>query len=257
MWEPAVKDRFTDQVLDRLGYEWDPASRVFAPVIGEECVDDMKRAARTITSVIDAELSEPLRNRVEGWCRLYGVESFDTEPARTLVARQALLGILLKETVSEWCRKRDAVPPRATESRPACQDGRLQAAVLAFDEVLLEHVAGLADETALAAVRTHAERLLYSAQPDEDIGWLYEAITPKACRQGLGQFRTPPSIADVLRRWVSDGSDVVLDPGIGTGALSCSRFTNWTVSSEPDRVYGIDQSPLSRLMGAVTLTLTG
>jgi len=61
----------------------------------------------------------------------------------------------------------------------------------------------------------------------------------------------------VLQRWASDGSDVVFDPGIGPAALSSPRFTNWTISSEPDHVYGIDQSPLSRLMGAVTLTLTG
>jgi len=182
VWESTVKERFTDRVLDQLDYEWDPASRVFTPVIGEQCVEDMKRAARTITSALDADLSEPLRNHVDEWCRLHGIESFDTESARTLVARQAILGVLLNETLSEWCQQQAAVPPRSTENRPARQDACLRTTVLAFDEVILGHIAGLADETALAAVRTHGERLLYSAQPAEDIGWLYEAVTPKACR---------------------------------------------------------------------------
>ncbi|XVH32633.1 hypothetical protein ACNS7O_05450 [Haloferacaceae archaeon DSL9] len=91
VWNPAVKERFTDRILDRLNYEWDPASQTFAPVVTRELIEGIRKAAGTITPVFDTELSEshlaacpylPLMGsyvRIPSWEEEPGGESGESE----------------------------------------------------------------------------------------------------------------------------------------------------------------------------------
>jgi type I restriction-modification system DNA methylase subunit len=52
------------------------------------------------------------------------------------------------------------------------------------------------------------------------VGRLYERLIPTLERKKLGQFYTPPDIVDfIVRLTVRKGSDVVLDPGCGSGGF--------------------------------------
>lgn len=255
IWEPEVKDRFTERVLDRLNYEWDSVSRAFVPVIDDQLIEDIKRAARTIVSEFDAGLPKSLRKRLDEWCELHGFDSLDA--VQTTVARQAVLYVLLTTTLYEWYHRRSAVSPLPDELQRAFRDARDQTGNPVFEECVLGHVASLADDAALATVVDFRHRLLYSVQPAEDFGRIYEALIPSDCRQALGQFRTPPEIAEAMQSWAVHADGQILDPGIGGGVLSSRSHPCWKRSGDPTHVDGIDRSPLSLLMGATVLALSG
>ena len=170
VWNQEVKERFTNRILDRLDYERDPASQTFAPVVTRELIEDIRIAAGTVTSAFDTDLSEPLRKRVEEWCDLHGLDSFETETVQRTVARHAVLSVLLRATLYEWYQCRGVVPPLSDAIQHAFQNAREQTGEKAFDPFVLDHIAELADEAALASVVAHRERLLYSAQQPRTLG---------------------------------------------------------------------------------------
>ncbi|GGL64579.1 hypothetical protein GCM10009039_23120 [Halocalculus aciditolerans] len=257
VWKPDVKARFTDRVLDQLHYEWDPVSQSFIPAVTEELVDDIQLAASTITPSFDTELSESLRTRVEAWCDLHGFDTFETGTVQRTVARHAVLSVLLKAALYEWYQHRGDVPPLSETIQQAFRNASERTDNPAFDTFVLDDIAELADETVLASVVTHRDRLLYSNQPAADIGRIYAAVTPSEYRQSLGQFRTPPEIAEAMQSWAARGDCHLLDPGMGAGILSSSYHPRWVLNTEPAHVNGIDRSPLSLVMGATALTLSG
>lgn len=257
VWKPAVKNRVTERVLDRLSYEWDSASRTFAPVVTDELIEDIQRAAGTITPAFDTKLSESLHKQLQEWCELHGIGSIETGAVQRTVARHAVLSVLLKATVYEWYRCHGVVPPLSDSVQQAFHNARKQTIDRTFDQFVLDHVAELADEDLLEATLAHRDRLLFSPQPSEEIGKLYAELTPSEYRQALGQFRTPPEITVTMKSWANRDVDNLLDPGMGAGVLSSTFHPRWSLNTDPTHVDGIERSPLARLMGATALTLGG
>ncbi len=58
------------------------------------------------------------------------------------------------------------------------------------------------------------------------IGLVYERLIPDEERHRLGQFYTPPLVADLITRWSIRGSkDTVLDPAVGSGTFLIKAYT--------------------------------
>jgi len=88
---------------------------------------------------------------------------------------------------------------------------------------------------------------------------LFETLVPQEARRKLGQFRTPPTIASLMASWlIDDGTERVLDPGMGACALSAAAYAakQSVVDSPPlADIYGIDLNELALVMGATALNL--
>lgn len=61
---------------------------------------------------------------------------------------------------------------------------------------------------------------------DSDIvGFIYEELIPAEERHALGQFYTPPAIAELITKWaVRKSDDKVLDPGCGSGTFLVKAY---------------------------------
>jgi adenine-specific DNA-methyltransferase len=53
----------------------------------------------------------------------------------------------------------------------------------------------------------------------ETLNSLYENKTSPGHRAKFGQYFTPPSVAEFMVKWVSDGAGTLFDPAVGTGAF--------------------------------------
>jgi type I restriction-modification system DNA methylase subunit len=57
------------------------------------------------------------------------------------------------------------------------------------------------------------------------VGFIYEELIPAAERHALGQFYTPPAIAELITKWaVRTADDKVLDPGCGSGTFLVKAY---------------------------------
>ncbi|MEM0295418.1 MAG: N-6 DNA methylase [Candidatus Korarchaeum sp.] len=57
------------------------------------------------------------------------------------------------------------------------------------------------------------------------VGSIYEELIPEDERHALGQFYTPPAIAELITRWAVRGpDDKVLDPGCGSGTFLVKAY---------------------------------
>jgi len=57
------------------------------------------------------------------------------------------------------------------------------------------------------------------------IGYVYEELIPAEERHILGQFYTPPPIAELIVKWcIRSSDDVVLDPGCGSGTFLIQAY---------------------------------
>ncbi|EMA70337.1 type i restriction-modification system methyltransferase subunit [Halorubrum distributum JCM 13916] len=88
---------------------------------------------------------------------------------------------------------------------------------------------------------------------------VYETLAPQAARRDLGQFATPKFVSSLMASWaVQDGTDQILDPGIGSGALAAQALDRKlklgsTVSLND--ITGIDIDEVAIAMAAVTLKI--
>ena len=58
------------------------------------------------------------------------------------------------------------------------------------------------------------------------IGYVYERVIPEDERHRLGQFYTPPAVAQLIIKWaVRSPSDRVLDPGVGSGTFLIEAYS--------------------------------
>jgi len=224
---------------------------------------DTDRLAEIITTVADrlapalAEIPDSLHERVDTWCLSHGYNDATTSTRRRLVARQAVLNRLLKATVYEWHHRRGELPEFPADTWEIIQSVAEVGANPGFGECVLDYFLFHVDEQEMEVIDENRDRLLASTQPAEDIGRLYEAVIPKEYRQSLSQFRTPPDLAQVMRLWVGESDNTVVDPGLGAGVLSSPFHPDWRLSTDSARVIGIDQSQLALLMGSTALTLYG
>jgi len=57
------------------------------------------------------------------------------------------------------------------------------------------------------------------------VGHIYEELLPDAERHRLGQFYTPPSIAELIVKWaIRSPEDVILDPAVGSGTFLVKAY---------------------------------
>jgi len=57
------------------------------------------------------------------------------------------------------------------------------------------------------------------------VGFIYEELIPAAERHALGQFYTPPPIAELITKWaVRNPEDRILDPGCGSGTFLVKAY---------------------------------
>lgn len=249
IWEPEVKERFTSRILAQLNYEWDPVAHVFVPVVGETLIDAIKTAADTVVPALNSELLQSLRRRLEDWCELHGFDSLEHTAVQTIIARQAVLGSLLQAILYERLRKQHAWPSLDTNPQTALRQIQERTGHPGFEACVLDDVVRLFEATDLEAVLSERHRVLYSNQPAESIGRLYETLLPSEYRRMIGQHRTPPEIGNLIQTWATSGGDAVLDPGMGAGGLSTPFHPRWGVSTDPGDVTGIDRSPIAARMG--------
>lgn len=255
VWEPEVKERFTGRILDRLNYERDSVAQAFVPVVGETLIETIKTAAETVVPVLNSELSQSLRRRLEDWCELHGFDSLEHTAVQTIIARQALLSVLLQAALYERQRKQHAWPSLDTNPQTALRQIEERTGHPGFEACVLDDVVQLFEATDLEAVLGERHRVLYSSQPTEAIGGLYEALLPSEYRRTIGQHRTPPEIGNLMQTWATSGGDAVLDPGMGAGGLSTPFHPRWDVSTDPGDVTGVDRSPIAARMGITAQTL--
>ncbi|MCU4751959.1 N-6 DNA methylase [Halobacteria archaeon AArc-curdl1] len=255
IWEAEVKERFTARILDRLNYEQDPVAQAFVPVVGETLIEAIKTAAETVVPALNSELPQSLRKRLEDWCELHGFDSLEHTAVQTIIARQALLSVLLQAALYERQRKQHAWPQLDTDPQTALHQIEERTGSPGFEACVLDDVVQLFESTDLQAVLGERHRVLYSSQPTEAIGRLYEALLPSEYRRTIGQHRTPPEIGNLMQTWATSGGDAVLDPGMGAGGLSTPFHPRWDVSTDPGDVTGIDRSPIAARMGITAQTL--
>ncbi|MCC6222206.1 MAG: N-6 DNA methylase [Thermoleophilia bacterium] len=100
-------------------------------------------------------------------------------------------------------------------------------------------------------------RALAAAQNGVDvIGAAYARLFTGSQRRPLGQFYTPAWAGDVMAGWVLEaGPECVLDPGVGSGALSISVAQH--ARRGPARILGVDADPVAIEMADANARLRG
>lgn len=220
VWHSEQQELFTEQVLAQLRYEWDTDTRAFRPVSSAEVPEKITSAADTIVPALGSELPQSLHQQTEAWCELHGFDAFEDPETQEIVAQQAVFGLLLRVTLYEWYHQHDGWPALSDDPLEAVGQVQARSDAAGFDAWVVDDLVVFADETALGALLEERFRILYSAQPAEDIGRVYETVTLDESRRVLGQYRTPPEIARLMRTWAARGENQLLDPGMGPGALS-------------------------------------
>lgn len=217
--------------------------------------DAVAAAAESIRRRLDDSPSDDLRADVDQWCERHGLDRLD-DP-RQIVARQAAFNLLLKATLYEQYHQRGVVPELAGDVRTALRDAEATTGDPAFGEYVLDDVAWCGGSDDFDSLLEARHRLLSTDELADEIGRLFEALTPQESRRKLGHFRTPPRIAALMADWlVTDGTETVLDPGMGACALSAAAYrSKQAVANDPplSDIYGVDLNELALVMGATAL----
>jgi len=218
-------------------------------------------AITTTASLIYTELTDgvdaDLESDINAWCDLHGLDRLDAP--REIVARQAAFNTLLKSALYERYHQEGRLPDLPADPRVAFETARAETDDPAFDEYVLDRVAGVVEADALADLLAARHALLAADEPSEAVGRLFEAITPQSARRKLGQFRTPPPIASLMAAWlIADGDETVLDPGVGAGALAAAAYgRKQALADGPPLadIHGVDMNALAVVMAATSLAL--
>jgi len=136
-----------------------------------------------------------------------------------------------------------------------------------FDYVIL------ADELAARKEVDDLIRLLSTVEMEQFgdvVGYIYEDLIPVEERHQMGQFYTPPPIAELIVKWcLRSPSDYVLDPGCGSGTFvvqSYWRLVEWKTGrrkvpakdvhvSALKQLYSIDINPFPTQLTAMNLAM--
>lgn len=97
------------------------------------------------------------------------------------------------------------------------------------------------------------------------IGHVYEELIPTEERHKLGQYYTPPSIAELIVNWcVRSPWDSILDLGCGSGTFLVKAYNRLLKSKRRDpqthvdtlsKLYGIDISPFPAHLATINLAM--
>lgn len=221
-------------------------------------LEDVLSTTATLVSTQLSQVDDPtLESEVDAWCELHGLDRL--ENPRDIVARQAAFNILLKATLYEQYHQQGRLPEWPGEPRQAFKTAHTETDDPAFDEYVLDRVIEVVDTDDLTELLNARHQLIAADEPAEEIGRLFESLTPQASRRKLGQFRTPPTIAGLMAAWlVDDGTETVLDPGMGAGALAAAAYRTKQdcIETPPlSDIHGVDLNELALVMAATSLAL--
>lgn len=98
------------------------------------------------------------------------------------------------------------------------------------------------------------------------VGFIYERLIPEQERHRLGQFYTPPQIAELITRWaVRESSDKVLDPACGSGTFLVKAYgilrslkafeTDFAHKEVLSQIFAVDINPFPAHLTAVNLAM--
>jgi len=218
--------------------------------------ESVKEIASTLEDKVRSRLQEE-EDELLGWVEKHGLGR--SEPPETVVATQAVYNVLLKSVLY-------GIHPE-TEGLPALTPQNYENMIKKAEEVTdepgferytLDEVAAGLPEDELGHI-LELRGSFADGNPSEGVGNVYEQTVPVPERRRLGQFRTPPSIADLMTEWVTQSSeDEVLDPGVGAGVLSAYAYRKKKSIGDDaniSQVHGVDVSELSVLMANVSLRL--
>lgn len=92
-----------------------------------------------------------------------------------------------------------------------------------YDEILIPD-----DEFVFDEINAFIESMEHYRLEDlgsDVVGFIYEELIPAEERHRLGQFYTPPAIAELITKWaVRNSEDKVLDPGSGSGTFPVKAY---------------------------------
>jgi type I restriction-modification system DNA methylase subunit len=92
-----------------------------------------------------------------------------------------------------------------------------------YDDVPLPNVDYILDEVNSFIEEMDTYRL--EEVGSDIVGYIYEELIPDEERHRLGQFYTPPPIAELIVKWaVRSPKDVVLDPAVGSGTFPVKTY---------------------------------
>jgi type I restriction-modification system DNA methylase subunit len=105
----------------------------------------------------------------------------------------------------------------------------------------------------------------------ELIGYAYENVIPAQERHVLGQFYTPPAIAELIAKWcIRSPDDIVLDPGVGSGTFISEAYKQlyrWktgrsTLPAPSDvhrkilqQIYALDVNPFPLQLASMSISM--
>ena len=210
-----------------------------------------------VANAIEADIQE--LDGFDEWVETHGLGR--TDAAEAIVARQAAFHLCLITTLYEsyWAEGADLSELESDSFGESVTAARDLTGDESFSEYFLTDASQLFDEADLDRLIEVKEQFVAADDPAEAIGQVHESLVPRKDRHKLGQFRTPSVIAELMAEWaVRRADDVVLDPGVGAAALSTSAYA---AKRTKDGVHslsemnGVDLSPLSVLMGTVSLRL--
>jgi hypothetical protein len=219
---------------------------------------EIERVGAEIHSRLPSD--SPVLERAREWAASQGVG--DADDADRIICNLAAYNRLLKTTLHNLYQiegpdlpgieDSDDVPERLTEAYELTGDN-------AFERFVLDEVADAVNSDVHEPLDGLRHRLANADEPTEDIGRIFERLVPSSSRKKLGQFRTPEYVAETMAKWaIHNGSDSVLDPGIGAGALTSAMYKikqRTDGEQSVDEMYGVDLSQLSVVMATTALKL--
>lgn len=92
-----------------------------------------------------------------------------------------------------------------------------------YDEIPLSDVDFVVDE--VNAFIEEMDNYRLEEVGSDVVGYIYEELIPEEERHRLGQFYTPPPIAELIVKWaVRKSTDFVLDPAVGSGTFPVKAY---------------------------------
>lgn len=211
---------------------------------------EIEAIANTISARLEAELLDDHSPEFEAWLVLHGLDRDET--AVEIIARLFAFSTLLKGAVYELHVHLGYLPPLSGDLQEAFRDAHETTRNDIFEETMLDRIVPEIPVNEIREYLAGRHRILVDDEPPETLGSLFEALQSNEDRWALGQFMTPPDIAEAVSSWAASTGDRVLDVGIGAGVLAAHSHRS---NAELQKVVGIDSSPVGKIMSSVSLTL--